>query len=68
MQFIGMCLGTTALYVIGTFWLAHIAGLTFGEALTAGALPFIPGDIVKMIAAIALGRTLNRRLSPIILK
>ena len=63
MQFIGMCLGTAVLYAIGTFWLAHVAGLSFREALAAGVLPFIPGDIVKMIVAIALGKTLNRRLS-----
>ncbi len=64
MQFIGMCLGTVVLYAIGTLWLAHVAGLTFVEALAAGVLPFIPGDIVKMIVAMVLGRTLNKRLSP----
>ena len=64
MQVIGMCLGTAVLYIIGTFWLAHVAGLTFNEALAAGVLPFIVGDIIKIIAAIALGRTISRRLSP----
>ena len=64
MQFVGMCFGTIVLYGIGTLWLAHVAGLTFSEALAAGVLPFIPGDLVKMVVAIILGRTLKNRLSP----
>ena len=62
MYFIGMCLGTAVLYAIGTFWLAHVAGLSPGEALAAGVLPFIPGDIIKMIVAIVLGRPIRTRL------
>lgn len=62
MHFIGMCLGTAVLYAIGTFWLAHVAGLSFGEAIAAGVLPFIPGDIIKMIVAIVLGRHIRTRL------
>ena len=64
MQLIGMILGTIVLYGIGTLWLAHVAVLTFSEALAAGVLPFIPGDLVKMVVAIMLGRTLKNRLSP----
>ena len=62
LQFIGMCLGTVVLYVFGTVWLAHVAGMTFMEAMAAGVLPFIIGDVLKMICAIVLGRTINRRL------
>ena len=62
MYFIGMCLGTAVLYAIGTFWLSHVAGLSLGEALAAGVLPFIPGDIIKIIVAIVLGRPIRTRL------
>ena len=62
LQFLGMCLGTAVLYALGTVWLAHAAGLTFTEALAAGVLPFIAGDLAKIACSIALGRAVNRRL------
>ena len=62
MQFIGMCLGTAVLYALGTAWLAHVTGMSFTEALAAGVLPFIPGDIIKMILAAFIGRAVNKRL------
>ena len=62
LQLAGMCLGTAVLYAFGSFWLAHVAGMTFAEAMAAGVLPFVIGDILKMICAIILGRTINKRL------
>ena len=62
LQFVGMCLGTLVLYAFGTLWLSHVAGMTFMEALGAGVLPFIAGDIIKMVIAIVLGRAVNSRL------
>lgn len=62
LQLVGMCLGTAVLYAFGTLWLAHVAGLTFMEALAAGVLPFIAGDVIKMVISIVLGRAVNARL------
>ncbi len=44
-------------YVCGTAWLAMVAQLTFPQALMAGVVPFLPGDLIKMAAAafLALG-------------
>lgn len=64
LQFAGMCIGTAVLYIFGTLWLAHVAGLSFNEALATGVLPFIPGDVIKMAVAIVLGRAVNKRLRP----
>ena len=61
-QFLGMLLGLAVLYAFGTAWLAYSAGMSFGAALTAGVLPFIAFDIIKIIIAIALGRTVRNRL------
>ena len=61
-QFLGMCLGTAVLYTFGTVWLAKVAGMSFQAALAAGVLPFIAGDILKIICTIALGRAINKRL------
>ena len=39
------------------------AKLTLSQAVMVAALPFIPGDIVKAIAAAWLGARLNRILA-----
>ena len=59
----GLVLGTAVLYLFGTGWLAFISGMGFYEALWAGVIPFIPGDLVKMLAAVFLGMTLRGRLA-----
>lgn len=59
---IGMVLGTIVLYVIGTIWLMRQAGLTLVAALSAGVLPFIVGDIVKMIVALFAGSKIRSAL------
>ena len=58
----GMALGTLVLCLVGTLWLAYGSGMGFYEALWAGVIPFIPGDLVKMAAAALLGTTLRARL------
>ena len=59
---IGMVLGTIVLYVIGTIWLMRQAGLTLVAAFSAGVLPFIVGDIVKMIVALFAGSKIRSAL------
>jgi biotin transport system substrate-specific component len=46
---VGMALGTAVLYAFGTVWLAYQGNLTFGAALFAGVIPFIPGNVAKII-------------------
>ena len=53
--FLGMFLGTIVLYIVGSLWLAFVMSISFRAALFAGVIPFIPGDIVKMIVALFLG-------------
>ena len=59
-SFIGMLLGTVVCYAFGTAWLAYQANLTFMAALAAGVLPFIPGDLAKMVIAAVLGPQIRR--------
>ena len=59
---LGMVLGTMVLYALGTAWLAYSAGMDFQAALWAGVIPFIPGDLVKMVIAVLLGSAVRRRL------
>lgn len=62
LQAAGMLLGTAACYLFGTLWLAHLNSMPFPAALAAGVLPFIPGDLVKMIIAMITGIPLRKRL------
>lgn len=60
--FIGMLLGTAICYLLGTIWLAYQAHLSFYAALGAGVIPFIPGDIAKIIIALVAGPQIRKRL------
>lgn len=42
--------GTIVIYACGVAWLAVVLS-GFGKAITAGLLPFIIGDAIKLIAA-----------------
>ncbi|SEW09773.1 biotin transporter BioY [Natrinema salifodinae] len=55
--------GTIVTYGLGTGYMAWLLELAAWEAVTAGALPFIPGELLKMAAAIALVR--SGRLEPV---
>lgn len=63
MCFLGMAIGTIVLYIVGTLWLSHILNMTFIEGLGVGVIPFIPGDIVKMVFAYIIGKKLRLILS-----
>ena len=58
----GILVGTVCCYLIGTLWLGHLLGRTFAEALAAGVLPFIPGDIGKAAAALVVAPVIRARL------
>lgn len=60
--FPGMLLGTACCYLFGTAWLSYQASLTFAQALAAGVIPFLPGDLIKLVLALSIGLQLRRRL------
>ncbi|MGM9676438.1 MAG: biotin transporter BioY [Butyricicoccus sp.] len=43
--------------------MAYQADLSFAAALAAGVLPFIPGDLAKMVIAAVVGPQIRRRLA-----
>ncbi len=47
-------LGFLVPYLTGVPWLASVTGLSLGEALVVGALPFLPGDLIKGILLVVL--------------
>lgn len=61
-QFSCMALGTVVLYLFGSAWMAYQLSCSFPQALMMGAVPYIPGDMVKMAAAVLTGKELRKRL------
>ena len=62
MYVLGMVLGTAVTYLFGTVWLCIQMHLTFIQGLAAGVLPYLPGDIVKMIAAVIVGSAVRKSM------
>ena len=54
--------GIGIVYLLGITWLSLVTGIGFQKAIMTGALPFIPGDIMKVIAATVISATVNKRL------
>ena len=58
----GLILGTGISYITGTIWLCLQAHLTFIQGLWAGVIPYIPGDLIKITAAVIIGPLIKKRL------
>ncbi|MCG0275248.1 MAG: biotin transporter BioY [Thermosediminibacteraceae bacterium] len=54
--------GIIVVYTAGTFYLALITDMDITAAVTAGALPFIPGDLLKVLAASLLSSSLRKSI------
>jgi biotin transport system substrate-specific component len=50
--FLAMLFGNLVIYAFGVGWLAHF--LPFEDAVTKGMLPFLVGDLVKILLAMAV--------------
>lgn len=59
---LGYVLGTMACYMVGTVWLMVLMTLDLKTALMLGVIPFLPGDVIKMITALILGEKVRRAL------
>jgi len=56
---IAMVIGSLIVYAAGVPWLKVVTAMTFEKALTVGMIPFLPGDVLKIIAAAFIARTLR---------
>ncbi len=49
-----MVAGNLAIYAVGVPWLMFFADVGIGKALALGVLPFLLGDVIKIVAAAGL--------------
>lgn len=56
---LGLVGGSLLIYLCGVAWLKTILDISFNKALAMGMWPFLPGDALKIAAALALERSLR---------
>ncbi len=59
---LGGFIATLVVYLIGVPYLKMVANLSWKVAIQAGMLPFIPGDMLKLLIATHLAGTLHTRI------
>lgn len=55
-----MFVGSIIIYLFGVPWLKEVLNLSWEKSLTLGLLPFIPGDMLKIITAAYLVKLVRR--------
>ena len=58
-----LVMATIVIYGMGTAYMVWLLEMTAWEAISAGALPFLPGELLKMAAAVAIVR--SGRITPV---
>jgi biotin transport system substrate-specific component len=53
-----LCGGVVVVHTAGSLWLALSTGRTAGEAFALGSAPFLPGDLLKALGAVAVAARL----------
>ena len=56
---LAMICGSLIIYACGLSWLKILTGMTFGKALVVGLYPFLPGDALKIAAAVPIAKALR---------
>jgi biotin transport system substrate-specific component len=60
--FLGGLLGTLVIYLIGVPFLKYNLSMSWSAAIKAGMLPFLIGDVVKLIVATTLAGSFSQRV------
>lgn len=58
----GMILGTLVAYALGTAWFCYSTGNGLSAALVSCVIPFVPGDLVKIIVAAVIAPTIAKQI------
>lgn len=61
-QFLGMVIGNILCYVFGTVWFVFLTKMNLAEAVAICVVPFILGDVIKMLVALFAGNKIRKRI------
>ena len=64
-MFIAMLLGSVVIYVVGLTQFILLSKMSVSAAILACMVPFIPGDLLKMVLVAILVPTLEKALKTI---
>ena len=56
---LAMICGSLIIYTCGLSWLKILTGMTLGKTLAVGMYPFLPGDALKIAAAVPMAKALR---------
>lgn len=56
---LAMLIGTIVIYAVGVSWLKVVTDMTFAKSFAVGALPFLLGDAIKIVAAVSIAKALR---------
>ena len=56
---LAMAIGELVVYAFGVAQLSLVAGMSLEAAIVAGALPFVPGDVLKIAVAALIARKIE---------
>jgi len=59
---LGFILGTVVCYGVGTVWLAVQMELDLASALKIGVMPFLIGDVIKIVMAVWCGEIIKKAI------
>ena len=59
---IGFIIGLVTLYAFGSIWMSLQMNTSFAKSLLIGVIPYLPGDIMKILLAVFLGPVFRSRL------
>ena len=59
---VGFIIGLAALYAFGSIWMSLQMNISFAKCLVIGVIPYLPGDIIKILLAVFLGPVFRARL------
>ena len=62
---VAMVVGCAACYVLGTIWFMVLTGLDLPTSLTYCVIPYLPGDVIKIVLASLLTIQLDKRMPKI---
>lgn len=65
LEVFGLVVATLIMYLFGALWLGISTGISWKAALMSGMLPYLPGDLIKIGAAVTVGPVLRKSISKV---